>query len=174
MKHLIYLILSILILSVPVFAENLDQQKLSNIKRALSVTRHQEDLNELKTELESYASDPSPYLIAVIQEPGTRVYIRTRALNLLQFYSSESNAQFLESKISANDEHDSVRKFAIRSYAISQRGQSSKVESFLGKFKTDSHLGGFVQRTLKEYNTNGQLERKHSPNREFDRSHLKK
>ncbi|PJZ41368.1 hypothetical protein CH370_11260 [Leptospira kmetyi] len=174
MKNLTILFLSFFILYFPLFAENLDPQKLSEIRKTLSVTRHMEDPNELKADLEVIAADPSPYLIAVIQEPGIRVYVRTRALNLLQFYSSDKTAQFLESKISANNEHDSVRKFAIRSYAISQKDKSSKVESFLGKYKSDSNLGGFVQRTLKEHTLNRPLDSKNSPNRELDRSQLKK
>lgn len=174
MKTLTKILIVLSILSFPLFAENLDPQKLSEIRKTLSVTRHMEDLNELKTSLEVFAADPSPYLIAVIQEPGTRIYVRTRALNLLQFYPSDKTAQFLESKISANNEHDSVRKFAIRIYAISQKDQSSKVESVLGKYKSDSNLGVFVQKTLKEYSLNRPLDSKNSPNRELDRSRLKK
>lgn len=134
------------------FAESLDPKKLSDIKSVLSGTRHLENSEKLKAELEFYAADPSPYLIAVVQDPNLRVYVKTRAIKLLQFYPSETNSKFLESKIAANNEHTSVRKFAIQSYAISQKGQTSKVQGFLGKFRTDSDLGPFVDKTLKETN----------------------
>ncbi|MBM9501218.1 hypothetical protein JWG44_13255 [Leptospira sp. 201903071] len=174
MKKIILTLILSTTFVVPLLAENLDPQKLSEIRSVLSGTRHLEDLNELKKNLEIYEADPSPYLIAIIQESGTRVYIRTRALNLLQFYPSETNSQFLESKISANNEHESVRKFAIRSYAISQKGQTSKVETFLGKYRNDSNLGSFVSRTLKEFNSNHTLEKNDSSKRQIDRNILKK
>ncbi|AOP35366.1 hypothetical protein A0128_16870 [Leptospira tipperaryensis] len=174
MKSIILQLIILATFITPLFAGNLDPQKLSEIRSVLSGTRHLEDLNELKANLEIYEADPSPYLIAIIQESGTRVYIKTRALNLLQFYPSEANSQFLESKISANNEHESVRKFAIRSYAISQKGQTTKVESFLGKYRHDANLGTFVNRTLKEFNSNPTLEKNDSSKRQIDRNNMKK
>ncbi len=174
MKNLILTLIVLTVLVPPLIAGNLDPQKLSEIRSVLSGTRHLEDLNELKTNLEIYEADPSPYLIAIIQESGTRVYVRTRALNLLQFYPSETNSQFLESKISANNEHESIRKFAIRSYAISQKSQTSKVETFLGKYRHDANVGTFVNRTLKEFGSNQSLEKKDPFKRQIDRTHLKK
>ncbi|MBM9579323.1 hypothetical protein JWG45_19450 [Leptospira sp. 201903070] len=174
MKNIITTWILLTFFFIPLSAGNLDPQKLSEIRSVLSGTRHLEDLSELKKNLEIYEADPSPYLIAIIQESGTRVYIRTRALNLLQFYPSETNSQFLESKISANNEHESVRKFAIRSYAISQKGQISKVETFLGKYRYDSSLGSFVNRTLKEFSSNHTLEKENTSKRQIDRSNVKK
>ncbi|PJZ51764.1 hypothetical protein [Leptospira adleri] len=174
MKNIILTLTLLTAIVLPLFAGNLDPQKLSEIRSFLSGTRHLEDLNELKKNLETYEADPSPYLIAIVEESGTRVYVKTRALRLLQFYPSETNTQFLESKISANNEHESVRKFAIRTYAISQKGQTSKVETFLGKYRNDANLGTFVNRTLKELNSHPLPEKHDSSKRQIDRSNWKK
>lgn len=71
--------------------------------------------------------------------------------------------------------HDSVRKFAIRSYAASQKGKMTKVQAFLGKYRSDSNLGFFVEKTLKEVTADSKTsEKKNESRRETDRSDVLK
>ncbi|GBF48536.1 hypothetical protein LPTSP4_00350 [Leptospira ryugenii] len=151
----IILILLITVSSYENFAQSLDTSTYQRIKSVLVQTGHQQ-VEELRTQVDRVTSEPVPYLKALVNEAGLRVYAKERAIMLLQYYPSADTEKFLEQKINDETDRSSVRTFAVKSYAngFYWRNQT-KVEGFLKEKRDDSQLRTVIDQSLSEVKTQG-------------------
>lgn len=137
-------------LPISIAAQNLDSNVYSKIKESLVLTRHSTS-SDLKASIDRISNNPVPYLIAISQEAGVRIYVKEKAIYLLKDYQTEDSANFLRSRIEQESLHPSLRKFAVKGYTDGFYSTDPlKVETFLKKFQSDTKIGNTVLKSLKK------------------------
>ncbi|MBE8364023.1 hypothetical protein [Leptospira borgpetersenii] len=131
-------------------AQVLDQSQYQKIKAVVTQTGHIEKETLMR---EIYAINPNPqeYLVAIAKDPELRVYAISQLNELIADFGGNSARDYLESTISNESTHPSIRNSAVFSYGktfyFSDRNHA---ENFLKRFSSHDRIGTFVQNTLKE------------------------
>ncbi|WP_061223873.1 hypothetical protein [Leptospira weilii] len=137
-------------ISFGIQAQVLDQSQYQKIKAVVTQTGHIEKETLIR---EIYAINPNPqeYLVAIAKDPELRVYAISQLNELIADFGGNSARDYLESTISNEGTHPSIRNSAIFSYGktfyFSDRNHA---ENFLKRFSFHDRIGAFVQNTLKE------------------------
>lgn len=150
MKLKLLFMIGLVALGLPISAQNLDTDVYSKIKESLVVTRHS-TISDLKASVDRISNNPVPYLIAISQEAGVRIYVKEKAIYLLKDYQTDDSANFLRSRIEQENVHPSLRKFAVKGYTDGFYSTNPlKVETFLKKFQSDKKIGTTVVKSLQK------------------------
>ncbi|PJZ50624.1 hypothetical protein [Leptospira saintgironsiae] len=137
-------------IGLPISAQNLDTNVYSKIKESLTLTRHSSSV-DLRASINRISSNPVPYLVAISQESGVRIYVKEKAIYLLKDYQTDESANFLRSRIEQDNIHPSLRKFAVKGYTDGfYTNDPLKVETFLKKFQSDKKIGTTVVKSLQK------------------------
>ncbi|AVV50538.1 hypothetical protein [Leptospira santarosai] len=134
-------------------AQTLDQSQYQKIKAVITQTGHIEKETLIR---EVYAINPNPqeYLVAIAKDPELRIYAVSQLNELIADFGGNSARNYLESTISNENAHPSIRNSAVFSYGktfyFSDRNHA---ENFLKQFSSHIRIGTFVQNTLKELRT---------------------
>ncbi|PKA17569.1 hypothetical protein [Leptospira haakeii] len=146
----ILLILLLAAFALPVTAQSIDPSVYSKVKSDLTISRHKSKA-EFKTSLDRIVSDPVPYLKAITEDSSIRIYVKEKAIALLEYYPTEESESVLKSKIEDGNQHKSLRNLSVKSYSSAFYGKDpQKAEIFLGTFKNDKSIGKTVDSTLQE------------------------
>lgn len=130
------------------YAQALEPQTYARLRDYMVMTNHQTS-EELKPKVDAVTANPVPYLRALAEEPGLRIYAKQKAISLLQFYQTAESETFLIGKISDGTLHPSLRNFAVKSYAEGfYRQNPGKAEAVLAPLEHDQKIGASVRRSL--------------------------
>lgn len=142
------LIISLLFLNTVLFAQTLEKDQYEKIKGYLSQTGHIE-LEVLKGSVESIVSVPAPYLRAISEESGIRIYVKQKALMLLAHYPDSESETLLKSNVANQSLHPSLRTFSARSYRDGFIGKKAdQVNAYLNQYRNDAKIGSAVRTLL--------------------------
>ncbi|PJZ69983.1 hypothetical protein CH373_12910 [Leptospira perolatii] len=122
-------------------AQTLDANSLQKIREIISETRHP-DIEDQYNRVISVSSRADEYLGALLKTEGLRVYEKKTILEILSRIGSNSAIANLESTISDETGHPSVRNFGLSAYTRNL-GQSNRtrVENYLRLFSKHPVLG---------------------------------
>lgn len=149
----VYTFLSVLIFVVsPLLSDELDPILYNKIKESLSDTHHQVDLDAMKLRLNKIHSNPLPYLIKISESKDSYVFVRARAIRMMETFSGEVTIHLLEKTIANESENVHLRKLAVRSYSSLLKNNQTKRNGFLKQFETDKHLGNFLKQSVQRGN----------------------
>ncbi|PJZ54542.1 hypothetical protein [Leptospira adleri] len=131
-------------------AEPLNPDQYEKIKSVVLQTGHIDKETLVK---EVYAINPNPqeYLIAISKEPGMRVYALSQINDLIADFGGNSAKTYLESTISNENFHPSVRSAAVFAYGKSYYpSDKTHTENFLKQYQNHNTIGSTIQNTLKD------------------------
>ncbi|MDF3820697.1 hypothetical protein P3G55_12340 [Leptospira sp. 96542] len=152
--HLLFFIFALFLFSEPIFAESVDPILYEKVKEVLSNTRHAEEPIVLRERLETLTPDPLFYLIHLLNSKDSYVFVKARAIRVMELYSTESTTKTLESTIGNSSENAHIRKVAIQSYSKVLKDNPNKRTNFLKKFVQDKTIGKFTKDSLLEIDRN--------------------
>ncbi|EMY77414.1 hypothetical protein LEP1GSC060_3053 [Leptospira weilii serovar Ranarum str. ICFT] len=134
-------------------AQTLDRNQYEKIKAVVTQTGHIEK-ETLVREIYAINSNPQEYLIAIAKDPELRVYAVSQINELIADFGGNSARNYLESTISNENAHPSIRSSAVFSYGrtfyFSDRNHT---ENFLKQFSSHDRIGASIQSTLKGLRT---------------------
>ncbi|TGL77260.1 HEAT repeat domain-containing protein [Leptospira jelokensis] len=148
-------IVQIIILSVtlfiimPIGANDIDHQKYQSIKEIISNPHHQEEVEIYEERIRKVTDEPLPYLIRIAQAKDTYVFIRARAIQLLELYQNQTSQSALEKTIEDSHEKSHIRKLAIRTYSKFSEIDTNRQSNFIKRFESDKELGPIVKNQQK-------------------------
>lgn len=134
-------------------AQSLDPNQYQKIKAIVVQTGHADKETLIR---EIYAINPNPqdYLIAIAKDPELRVYAVSQINELIADFGGNSAKNYLESTISNENAHPSIRSSAVFSYGKSFYFQDkNQTENFLKQYSSHERIGSSIQNTLKELRT---------------------
>ncbi|WP_425268855.1 hypothetical protein [Leptospira barantonii] len=146
---------SIIFISVSsaVQAQALDPNQYQKIKAIVLQTGHA-DKETLIREIFAINSSPQEYLIAIAKDPELRVYAISQINELIADFGGSSAKNYLESTISNENAHPSIRSSAVFSYGKTFYFQDkNQTENFLKQYSSHDRIGASIQNTLKELRT---------------------
>ncbi|TGM33957.1 HEAT repeat domain-containing protein [Leptospira levettii] len=145
-----FIILSLCIFVMfPINAEDLDLQTYLKIKEILSNSHHQEEGDVYKERIGKVTDVPLPYLIQIAQSKDNYVFIRARAIRLMELYQNPTSQVALEKTIEDTQENSHLRKLAINTYSRFSKIDPNRQTQFIKKFESDKELGTVVKNTKK-------------------------
>nr|WP_040913094.1 hypothetical protein [Leptospira kmetyi] len=131
----------------------LDPNQYQKIKAIVTQTGHA-DKETLIREIYAINSAPQEYLIAIAKDPELRVYAISQINELIADFGGNSAKNYLESTISNENAHPSIRSSAVFSYGKSFYFQDkNQTENFLKQYSSHDRIGTSIQNTLKELRT---------------------
>ncbi|TGK11193.1 hypothetical protein EHO98_21900 [Leptospira stimsonii] len=134
-------------------ADPLNPDQYEKIKSVVLQTGHIDRETLVK---EVYAINPNPqeYLIAISKEPGLRVYALSQINDVIADFGGNSAKTYLESTISNENSHPSIRGAAAFAYGKSYYSlDKTRTENFLKQYENHSGIGNSIQNTLKDLKT---------------------
>ncbi|AOP36187.1 hypothetical protein A0128_18945 [Leptospira tipperaryensis] len=149
-KTLLTCMLGLLTLASAIQADPLNGDQYEKIKSVVLQTGHIDKETLVK---EVYAINPNPqeYLIAISKEPGLRVYALSQINDLIADFGGNSAKNYLESTISNENSHPSVRNAAAFAYGKSYYSlDKTRTENFLKQYEHHTGIGSSIQNTLKD------------------------
>ncbi|EMJ98127.1 hypothetical protein [Leptospira alstonii] len=134
-------------------AQTLDQNQYEKIKAVVTQTGHIEK-ETLVREIYAINSNPQEYLIAIAKDPELRVYAVSQINELIADFGGNSARNYLESTISNENAHPSIRSSAVFSYGKTfYFSDRSHTENFLKQYSSNDRIGASIQSTLKGLRT---------------------
>ncbi|TGL78616.1 hypothetical protein EHQ83_16230 [Leptospira yasudae] len=131
-------------------AQALDQTQYNKIKEIATQTGHI-DKETLIREIFAINPNPQEYLIAISKDPDLRVYAISQINELIADFGGNSAKNHLESTISNENVHPSIRNSAVFSYGKTYYFvDKTQTENFLKQYSTHDRIGSSIQNTLKE------------------------
>ncbi|TGK27935.1 hypothetical protein EHQ12_00075 [Leptospira gomenensis] len=153
MKLMLRLSVFSVLLSFGIEAQSLDPNRYQKIKSVVTQTGHLRT-ESLAREIYEITPEPLDYLLAIVKEPGLRIYAISQINDLIADFGGNSAKEYLESTVADERKHPSVRNAAAFSYGrIFYPSDKSGTENFLLKFSGNERIGGSVQNTLRELRT---------------------
>ncbi|TGM41772.1 HEAT repeat domain-containing protein [Leptospira biflexa] len=136
-------------LFIPMEANDLDYQKYQTIKEMISNPHHQEEVEIYQERIRKVTDAPLPYLIRIVQSKDSFVFIRARAIQLLELYQNNTSQTALEKTIEDTHENVHIRKLAIRTYSKFSKIDTNRQSNFMKQFESDKELGPVVKNSKK-------------------------
>ena len=136
-------------LFIPMEANDLDYQKYQTIKEMISNPHHQEEVEIYQERIRKVTDAPLPYLIRIVQSKDSFIFIRARAIQLLELYQSPTSGSALEKTIEDTHENTHLRKLAIRTYSKFSKIDANRQSKFIKQFESDRELGPIVKNKQK-------------------------
>lgn len=137
-----FIIATLCVFSInPIEANDLDIQKYQRIKEILSNSHHQEESEVYQERISKVTDVPLPYLIQIAQSKDNYVFIRARAIRLLELYQNQTSQSALETTIEDTNENTHLRKLAIQTYSNFSKIDTNRQTQFIKKFESDKELG---------------------------------
>ncbi|XDD50185.1 hypothetical protein AB3N59_17805 [Leptospira sp. WS92.C1] len=149
-KTTIFSILCLFAISLGLQAQSLDPDRYQKIKALAIQTGHIEKENLIK-EIHSITPNPLDYLIAISKEPGLRVYAISQINELIADFGGNEAKDYLESSISDESVHPSIRSSAVYSYGKTFYSlDKTGTENFLKQYSGHNRIGVSIRNALKD------------------------
>lgn len=150
-KYLVqFIIFSIyLLIFIPVEANDLDLQKYQTIKEIISNPHHQEEVEIYQERIRKVTDEPLPFLLKIVQSKDNFVFVRARAIHLLELYQNNTSQTALEKTIEDTHENTHIRKLAIRTYSKFSIIDTNRQSNFMKQFESDKELGLIIKNKQK-------------------------
>lgn len=129
----------------------MDIQTYQKIKEIIANPRHQEESEVYRERISKVTDVPLPYLIKIAQSKDNYVFIRARAIRLLELYQNPTSQSVLETTIEDTKENAHLRKLAFHTYSRFSKIDTSRQTQFIKKFESDKELGPIAKSTKKNY-----------------------
>lgn len=127
----------------------MDIQTYQKIKEIIANPRHQEESEVYLERISKVTDVPLPYLIKIAQSKDNYVFIRARAIRLLELYQNPTSQFVLETTIEDTKENAHLRKLAFHTYSRFSKIDTNRQTQFIKKFESDKELGPVVKNTKK-------------------------
>lgn len=145
-----------LLIFIPIEANDLDLQKYQTIKEIISNPHHQEEVEIYQERIRKVTDEPLPFLLKIVQSKDNFVFVRARAIQLLELYQNNTSQTALEKTIEDTHENTHIRKLAIRTYSKFSKIDTNRQSNFMKQFESDKELGLIVKNKQK-FNRNSKL-----------------
>lgn len=108
MKLMLRLSVFSVLLSFGIEAQSLDPNRYQKIKSVVTQTGHLRT-ESLAREIYEITPEPLDYLLAIVKEPGLRIYAISQINDLIADFGGNSAKEYLESTVADERKHPSVR-----------------------------------------------------------------